>query len=70
VTVASRRLADQLCDTARRRREEADALRTLPSPAGGEAHPNVDARGPTGDDTLTLLFLCCHPALTPRRRSR
>ena len=20
---------------------------------------------PTGDDTLTLLFLCCHPALTP-----
>jgi predicted RNA polymerase sigma factor len=34
-------------------------------PAGGEVHPDVDARGPTGDDTLTLLFLCCHPALTP-----
>ncbi|HET6949351.1 MAG TPA: DUF6596 domain-containing protein, partial [Acidimicrobiales bacterium] len=58
-------LADQLrSDTARRRREEADALRT-PPPAGGEVHPDVDARGPTGDDTLTLLFLCCHPALTP-----
>ncbi|MGW5744830.1 RNA polymerase sigma factor [Amycolatopsis sp. NPDC003861] len=56
VTVASRRLADQVrSDTARRRREEADALRT--PPAGGE----VEA----GDDTLTLLFLCCHPALTP-----
>ncbi|MER6796760.1 RNA polymerase sigma factor, partial [Amycolatopsis mediterranei] len=56
VTVASRRLADQVrSDVARRRREEADALRTLP--AGGE----VEA----GDDTLTLLFLCCHPALTP-----
>ncbi|WP_433291154.1 RNA polymerase sigma factor [Pseudonocardia sp. CA-142604] len=61
VAVASRRLADQLrSDTARRRREEADALRTPPL-AGGD----LDARGPTGDDTLTLLFLCCHPALTP-----
>jgi RNA polymerase sigma factor (sigma-70 family) len=66
VTVASRRLADQLrSDTARRRREEADALRTPPPPAGSEVHPDVDARGPAGDDTLTLLFLCCHPALTP-----
>jgi RNA polymerase sigma factor (sigma-70 family) len=55
VTVASRRLADQVrSDAARRRREEADAARTPPPPAG-----------PTGDDTLTLLFLCCHPALTP-----
>jgi RNA polymerase sigma factor (sigma-70 family) len=57
VTVASRRLADQVrSDAARRRREEADALRT-PPPAGGDAE--------AGDDTLTLLFLCCHPALTP-----
>ncbi|WP_284743868.1 RNA polymerase sigma factor [Amycolatopsis sp. RTGN1] len=56
VTVASRRLADQVrSDAARRRREEADALRT--PPAGGEVHAD--------DDTLTLLFLCCHPALTP-----
>ncbi|MEA5360793.1 DUF6596 domain-containing protein [Amycolatopsis sp., V23-08] len=55
VTVATRRLADQVrSDVARRRREEADALRT---PAGGEAYAD--------DDTLTLLFLCCHPALTP-----
>ncbi|WP_028063943.1 RNA polymerase sigma factor [Solirubrobacter soli] len=52
VTVASRRLADQLrSDAARRRREEADATSAPPPPAG--------------DDTLTLLFLCCHPALTP-----
>jgi RNA polymerase sigma factor (sigma-70 family) len=62
VTVASRRLADQLrSDAARRRREEADALRTPPPPAGGDASADLDA----GDDTLTLLFLCCHPALTP-----
>ncbi|UOX90890.1 RNA polymerase sigma factor [Amycolatopsis sp. FBCC-B4732] len=57
VTVASRRLADQVrSDAARRRREEADAIRTPAPPDGGEAYP---------DDTLTLLFLCCHPALTP-----
>ena len=62
VTVASRRLADQVrSDTARRRREEADAARTPPPPADGEVSPDLDA----GDDTLTLLFLCCHPALTP-----
>ena len=61
VTVASRRLADQLrSDAARRRREEADAIRT-PRAGGGD----LEARGPAGDDTLTLLFLCCHPALTP-----
>jgi hypothetical protein len=36
----------------------------------GEVYPDLEARGPTGDDTLTLLFLCCHPALTPRRGSR
>ena len=56
MTVASRRLTDELrSDAARRRREETDAIRSRPAPAGG----------PTGDDTLTLLFLCCHPALTP-----
>jgi predicted RNA polymerase sigma factor len=63
VTVASHRLADQLrSDTARRRREEADAVRTPPTPAGDEVPLEG---GSAGDDTLTLLFLCCHPALTP-----
>jgi RNA polymerase sigma factor (sigma-70 family) len=59
VTVATRRLADQVrSDAARRRREEADAIRT--PPAGGELYADPEA----ADDTLTLLFLCCHPALT------
>jgi predicted RNA polymerase sigma factor len=50
ITVASRRLADQWrSDEARRRREEAAA----------------PERGSGRDDSLTLLFLCCHPALTP-----
>ena len=53
VTVASRRLADQLrSESARRRREEALAAEV---PAG-EA---IDE-----DDTLTLLFMCCHSALS------
>jgi RNA polymerase sigma factor (sigma-70 family) len=54
IQVASRRMVDQLrSEGARRRREELAA--TL-EPEGMEA---VDA-----DDTLLLLFLCCHPALS------
>ncbi|HEV7649129.1 MAG TPA: DUF6596 domain-containing protein [Actinophytocola sp.] len=63
VTVAGRRLTDQWrSESARRRREAADALRRpyheliTPSPAE-ELDRHVD-------DTLTLLFLCCHPALS------
>jgi RNA polymerase sigma factor (sigma-70 family) len=59
VTVATRRLVDWVrSDSARRRREDTDALAT---PA---AAPPADQPG-TGDDSLTLLFLCCHPALSP-----
>ncbi|MCU1683558.1 MAG: sigI2 [Amycolatopsis sp.] len=64
VTVAGRRMADQWrSDQARRRREEtvfAQApLADLVAPAPGED------RAADGDDTLTLLFMCCHPALSP-----
>ncbi len=64
ITVASRRLTDELrSEQARRRREDAAAAQ-IPSdkavaPAAGEEQP------PDQDDTLTLLFLCCHPALSP-----
>jgi len=53
-TVASRRLVDQMrSNHARRGRESAAATaEVLP-----EAVPGTD-------DTLVLLFLCCHPALT------
>jgi RNA polymerase sigma factor (sigma-70 family) len=64
ITVASRRLADELrSETARRRREEKAATqvpadeRLAPAPA--------DEQPPDEDDTLTLLFLCAHPALSP-----
>ncbi|MGF1426780.1 RNA polymerase sigma factor [Kitasatospora sp. LaBMicrA B282] len=53
-TVASRRLVDQLrSDHARREREAATADEVLPEQV------------PDTDDTLLLLFLCCHPVLTP-----
>jgi RNA polymerase sigma factor (sigma-70 family) len=53
VAVASRRLIDQMrSDHARRERESAIAAEVVPEEV------------PDTDDTLVLLFLCCHPALT------
>jgi RNA polymerase sigma factor (sigma-70 family) len=61
ITVAARRLTDQLrSEQARQHREEA-AARQLP--AGHGLAPAADAP-PDADDTLVLLFLCCHPALS------
>jgi RNA polymerase sigma factor (sigma-70 family) len=64
VTVAARRLTDQVRgESARRRREETVAAR---SPADELVAPGPDADLPAAnDDTLALLFLCCHPALSP-----
>jgi len=57
--VACRRHADQLqSEEARRRREEARADAREESMVG--ASEALDH-----DDTLELLFTCCHPALTP-----
>jgi RNA polymerase sigma factor (sigma-70 family) len=66
ITVASRRLTDQLrSESARRRREDAVAAQA-PADAGAGEVDSTDGTTPTDrDDTLTLLFLCCHPALTP-----
>jgi RNA polymerase sigma factor (sigma-70 family) len=64
ITVASRRLTDELrSDGARRRREETSVL-GAPSAVRAASAPD-DASPADEDDTLTLLFLCCHPALTP-----
>jgi RNA polymerase sigma factor (sigma-70 family) len=63
ITVASRRLTDLLrSEQARQRREEA-AARQVP-PADWLA-PAADAAETEADDTLILLFMCCHPALSP-----
>ena len=56
ITVASRRVTDQLrSDQARRRREDTTAALA----------PRGEPEAPDRDDTLTLLLLCCHPALSP-----
>jgi RNA polymerase sigma factor (sigma-70 family) len=56
LTVASRRLVDRWrSEGARRRREEASALLEIPEQGRSAAEQ---------DDTLALLFLCCHPSLS------
>ena len=62
LTVASRRLADQYRSDVARRRREATVASLVPPDQSWEPSPDAD-RGPDQDDTLTLLFLCCHPAL-------
>jgi RNA polymerase sigma factor (sigma-70 family) len=57
LTVADRRLTDAWrSESARRSREESIAAETVRDAA---AEPVEE------DDTLTLLFLCCHPELSP-----
>jgi RNA polymerase sigma factor (sigma-70 family) len=61
ITVAARRLTDLLrSEQARRHREETVAQWVLPDTAPAADRPPGDA-----DDTLILLFLCCHPSLSP-----
>jgi RNA polymerase sigma factor (sigma-70 family) len=64
IKVGYHRMTDQLrSEAARRRREENDGTRI---PSDQLTAPAADAeRGSSQDDTLALLFLCCHPALTP-----
>ncbi|HTW01910.1 MAG TPA: DUF6596 domain-containing protein [Streptosporangiaceae bacterium] len=63
ITVASRRLTDLLrADQARRRREDTVARWILPE---HRLAPAADQPPADQDDTLILLFMCCHPALTP-----
>jgi RNA polymerase sigma factor (sigma-70 family) len=61
IQVASRRMTDQLrSELARRRRETAAAMQSgCLAPAAGIENET------DGDDTLILIFMCCHPALTP-----
>ncbi|TCM49418.1 RNA polymerase sigma factor [Kribbella sp. VKM Ac-2568] len=64
IRVGSRRLTDLLrSESARRKREENAANLAAPEEFVA-AGPEIDDPGGQ-DDTLTLLFLCCHPALSP-----
>ncbi len=61
LTVATRRLTDEMrAEQARHRREAGVAVLADPDavvPAPGDEDPQTD-------DSLTLLFLCCHPSLS------
>lgn len=72
IHVAARRMTDQLrADLARRRRE---TVVVMQAPADEQIVPAPDSRvidatrfadqPEHDDDTLILLFMCCHPALT------
>ena len=76
IQVAARRMTDHLrAELARRRRETAVVLaappaeRVAPPPDALPRDPFdagfAAAATETDDDTLVLLFMCCHPALTP-----
>src|SRR5262245_32111407 len=63
IHVAARRMTDQIrADSARRRREtavvtqEAADYQVVPA-------PDIESQ-PEQDDTLVLLFMCCHTSLT------
>jgi RNA polymerase sigma factor (sigma-70 family) len=64
IQVAARRMADHVrAETARRRREATAVAMDGPSEERMVVAPAGDV-APEEDDTLVLLFLCGHPALT------
>lgn len=59
IQVAARRMTDAIrSESARRHREAASA-----KPLHAEAPPMIEPQSEE-DETLALLFMCCHPALT------
>ena len=62
IQVAARRLTDHVrSESARRRREEFVVSLVPPEQQIALGPDEVEER----DDTLVLLFMCCHPALSP-----
>jgi len=60
IQVASRRMADQLRSAIARRERETEVARDTETEAATiDLESDMDP-----DDTLILLFMCCHPALT------
>jgi len=63
ITVAARRLTDLLrSEQARHRREDTVVQWTPPD---HWLAPAADRTAAESDDTLILLFMCCHPSLSP-----
>jgi RNA polymerase sigma factor (sigma-70 family) len=67
IHVATRRMGDHLRAELARRRRETVAFMQIPPEERIAPAPDSEAtygQGPEEDDTLLLLFMCCHPALT------
>ena len=62
VQVAKRRMADHLRSEAARRSRESSMAESTSRVAAASTAEESDM---DPDDTLVLLFMCCHPALTP-----
>jgi RNA polymerase sigma factor (sigma-70 family) len=61
IQVALRRMTDFVRSEAARRRRESEV-----ATESSDAVPATEAvNQPDQDDTLTLIFMCCHPSLTP-----
>jgi RNA polymerase sigma factor (sigma-70 family) len=65
ITIASRRLIDQMRSEHARRARETTAAAQAPERRVGPGDLGDDVADTDTDDTLVLLFLCCHPVLTP-----
>jgi RNA polymerase sigma factor (sigma-70 family) len=63
-TVARNRAIDRL----RRRHSSDDDLESAPELAADPVDPVPDRLTEVGDERLSLLFTCCHPALAPEAR--
>jgi RNA polymerase sigma factor (sigma-70 family) len=63
-TVALRRFTDHVRAESSRRRREDSAAAAVPADALLEPEPG-DEQATDQDDTVALLLLCCHPALSP-----
>jgi RNA polymerase sigma factor (sigma-70 family) len=63
IRIASRKMIDLLrSDRARRDRETVAVMRM---PDDQRSTPGADAATTAEDDSLVLLYMCCHPALAP-----
>ncbi|MFE3190560.1 RNA polymerase sigma factor [Nocardia sp. NPDC059240] len=66
ISVGQRRIVDTIrAESARRNREATNAIRDPDRPDAQSYSTVPDDEDKDRDDTLTLFFLCCHPALSP-----
>ncbi len=64
IHAASRRMIDHIRSESARRQREAIVVSLVPPELQLVAPPDVDDALPAHDDTLVLLYMCCHPALS------